>query len=63
MPPAKLPDSSIRGEGENGEGLTIGAGEIVLLPRNDPHLMGSDPNNTAPNAAIGSSAIWTRLGP
>ena len=29
-------------EGEDGESLTIGAGEVVLLPRNDPHLMGSD---------------------
>lgn len=35
-------DFHIRVEGENGEGLVIGAGEIVLLPRNDPHLMGSD---------------------
>ena len=29
-------------EGDNGEGLVIGAGEIVLLPHNDLHLMGSD---------------------
>ena len=29
-------------EGDDGESLTIGAGEVVLLPRNDPHLMGSD---------------------
>ena len=29
-------------EGEDGESLIIGAGEVVLLPRNDPHLMGSD---------------------
>jgi hypothetical protein len=29
-------------EGQDGEGLVIGAGEVVLLPRNDPHLMGSD---------------------
>jgi len=35
-------DLRIRVEGENGEGLVIGAGEIVLLPRNDLHLMGSD---------------------
>ena len=26
----------------SGESLKIGAGEVVLLPRNDPHLMGSD---------------------
>jgi AraC-like DNA-binding protein len=32
----------IRVEGEDGEGLLLGAGEVVLLPRNDPHLMGSD---------------------
>ena len=32
----------IRVEGEEGEGLTLGAGEVVLLPRNDLHLMGSD---------------------
>jgi AraC-like DNA-binding protein len=35
-------DLRIRVEGEDGEGLVIGAGEIVLLPRNDLHLMGSD---------------------
>jgi Cupin len=35
-------DFHIRVEDENGEGLVIGAGEIVLMPRNDPHLMGSD---------------------
>jgi AraC-like DNA-binding protein len=29
-------------EGEDGGSLIIGAGEVVLLPRNDPHLMGSD---------------------
>src|SRR5262249_24403301 len=29
-------------EGERTESLVIGAGEVVLLPRNDPHLMGSD---------------------
>ena len=32
----------IQVEGEDGEGLVIGGGEIVLLPRNDLHLMGSD---------------------
>jgi AraC-like DNA-binding protein len=35
-------DLHIRVEGEDGEGLTIGAGAVVLLPRNDLHLMGSD---------------------
>ena len=34
----------IRVEGESGEGTVIGAGEVVLLPRNDLHLMGSDLN-------------------
>ena len=32
----------IRVEGEDGEDLVLGAGEVVLLPRNDLHLMGSD---------------------
>src|SRR4026208_926464 len=32
----------LRLEADNGEGLLIGAGEIVLLPHNDLHLMGSD---------------------
>ena len=32
----------IRVEGEDGKGLVVGAGEIVLLPRNDLHLIGSD---------------------
>src|SRR5579859_1705235 len=32
---------NIRVEGEEGEGLMLGTGE-VLLPRNDLHLMGSD---------------------
>jgi AraC-like DNA-binding protein len=32
----------IRVEGEDGEDLVIGTGEVVLLPRNDLHLMGSD---------------------
>jgi AraC-like DNA-binding protein len=32
----------IRVDGEDVEGVTIGAGEVVLLPRNDLHLMGSD---------------------
>jgi hypothetical protein len=35
-------DFRVRIEGQDGEGLVIGAGEVVLLPRNDPHLMGSD---------------------
>ena len=35
-------DLHIRVEGENGEDLVIGGGELVLLPRNDLHLMGSD---------------------
>jgi AraC-like DNA-binding protein len=32
----------IRMEGEDGEGLSLGAGELLLLPRNDLHLMGSE---------------------
>ena len=32
----------VRVDGEDGEGLVLGAGEVVLLPRNDLHLMGSD---------------------
>ena len=32
----------VRVEGEPAENLVIGAGEIVVLPRNDFHLMGSD---------------------
>ena len=32
----------LRVEGDDGEGLMLGAGEVVLLPRNDLHLMGSD---------------------
>ena len=32
----------IRVEGEKGEDLLLEAGEVVLLPRNDAHLMGSD---------------------
>jgi AraC-like DNA-binding protein len=35
-------DLRIRVESERAEGLVIGAGEIVLLPRNDLHLIGSD---------------------
>jgi AraC-like DNA-binding protein len=35
-------DLRIRVEGEDGEGVVIGAGEVVLLPRNDLHLVGSD---------------------
>ncbi len=34
----------VRIEGRDGENLAIGAGEVVLLPRNDMHLMGSDLN-------------------
>jgi AraC-like DNA-binding protein len=32
----------VRVEGDGAQDLVIGAGEVVLLPRNDPHLMGSD---------------------
>ena len=32
----------IRVDGEDGDGLLLGTGEVVLLPRNDLHLMGSD---------------------
>ncbi len=32
----------IRVEGADEDDVMIGGGEIVLLPRNDPHLMGSD---------------------
>ena len=32
----------VRVDGGNDEDLVLGAGEVVLLPRNDPHLMGSD---------------------
>ena len=35
-------DLHIRVGGETAEELVIEAGEVVLLPRNDPHLMGSD---------------------
>ena len=35
-------DLRIQVEGEDGESLVIGAGEIVMLPRNDLHLLGSD---------------------
>ena len=35
-------DLHIRVEGGDGEDLVIGAGEVVLMPRNDLHLMGSD---------------------
>ena len=35
-------DLRIQVEGEDGEGLVISAGEVVVLPRNDRHLMGSD---------------------
>jgi hypothetical protein len=32
----------IRVDGEDGEGLVLGAGDVVLLPRNDLNLVGSD---------------------
>ncbi|HEU0215664.1 MAG TPA: AraC family transcriptional regulator [Stellaceae bacterium] len=32
----------LRVEGEGGNAVTLGAGEVALLPRNDLHLMGSD---------------------
>src|ERR1700716_647327 len=32
----------IRVDGEDGEDLMITAGDVVLLPRNDLHLLGSD---------------------
>lgn len=32
----------VRVDGEDGEGLVVGAGDVILLPRNDPHLVGSD---------------------
>ena len=32
----------VESEGERGEGVVIGAGEVVVLPRNDLHFMGSD---------------------
>lgn len=35
-------DLRIRVDGERGEGVTLGAGDVALLPRNDLHLMGSD---------------------
>src|SRR5437868_9591950 len=35
-------DFRIRVAGEDGEDLIVGPGEVVLLPRNDLHLMGSD---------------------
>src|SRR6266480_1087639 len=35
-------DFRIRVEGEDGEDLIVGPGDVVLLPRNDLHLMGSD---------------------
>ena len=35
-------DLRIRVEGEDGEDVVIGMGELVLLPRNDLHVMGSD---------------------
>ena len=35
-------DLRIRVDGEHGEGVRLGAGDVALLPRNDLHLMGSD---------------------
>jgi hypothetical protein len=32
----------IRVDGEDGEDLVLGVGDVVLLPRNDLHLVGSD---------------------
>ena len=32
----------VRLDGAQGEDLVLGGGEVVVLPRNDPHLMGSD---------------------
>src|SRR5690349_22509873 len=32
----------VRVEGEEDNGVVLGTGEVVLLPRNDLHLMGSD---------------------
>jgi AraC-like DNA-binding protein len=37
-------DFRIRVDGENGADLAIGTGDVVLLPRNDLHLIGSDLN-------------------
>jgi hypothetical protein len=34
----------IRVDGEDGEDLVLGAGDVVLLPRNELHLVGSDLN-------------------
>src|SRR5246127_4569772 len=34
----------IRVDGEDGEDLVLGPGDVVLLPRNDLHLVGSDLN-------------------
>jgi len=36
---------------ESGEGAYVGAGEMVLLPRNDMHVYGSAPNANPVNAA------------
>jgi AraC-like DNA-binding protein len=35
-------DLRVRIDGDEGEGMRIEAGEVILLPRNDLHLMGSD---------------------
>ena len=32
----------IRVDGEHGQDVTLGPGDVALLPRNDLHLMGSD---------------------
>ena len=45
----------IRVEGEDGKELVVGAGEVVLLPRNDLHLIGSD-LSVAP--VVGSDIIY-----
>jgi AraC-like DNA-binding protein len=37
-------EAHIRVEDKSGEDLLIGTGEVVLLPRNDVHLLGSDLN-------------------
>jgi AraC-like DNA-binding protein len=44
----------IRVEGEDGKELVVAAGEIVLLPRNDLHLIGSD---LSVPAVLGSDII------
>ena len=52
----------IRLEGESGEGTVIGAGEVVLLPRNDLHLMGSDLDTIdQPAHAPGPGSVLPRI--